>query len=70
MSTPTRDLGQNVEAPSFEPWLRVALAAFVPSLAAFFLPSALHLPAFVVAGLMVVVALGMLVVQERRYRTK
>ena len=70
MSTPTHDRVDDHEIPSFEPWLRVAFAALVPSLAALFLPAALHAPAFALAGLLVLIAFAMLVVQERRKKRR
>ena len=70
MNNPNNELGVDREIPRFEPWLRVALAAFVPSIAALFLPRALHAPTFAIAGLMVLIAFAMLVVQERRRNAK
>lgn len=58
------------DLPRSEPWLRVALSAFVPMLLALALPrSATMLLAFV-GGILLLIAIVLLVVQERRRRVR
>jgi hypothetical protein len=52
--------------PGYEPWLGVAGAACVPVLLMFVLPRSFLWPLGIIGGLLFVVALVMLVRQERR----
>jgi hypothetical protein len=56
-------------APSFEPWLTAAFAAFLPPLLSFFLPRSMQPYLFAAAGALVVASVVMLVAQERRKRS-
>lgn len=57
-----------VEAPAKpwyqrEPWLAVTVSAFVPVAVGFALPQSVHMPLLALAGLLVIVGLGLLVRQ-------
>lgn len=54
------------DAPRLEPWLGVSLLAIVPMLVAFVIPTEHVKFAAAIAGILLVIGLGMLVVQERR----
>jgi hypothetical protein len=58
------------DLPSFEPWLRMLFASFVPLVLAMFLPKALLLPLGGTSIAMVVAAVVMVVRQERRKRAR
>jgi hypothetical protein len=66
----TASLGDSVrpheEAPRLEPWLGVSLLAIVPMLVAFVIPKEHVVFAAAISGILLVVGLAMLVVQERR----
>ena len=52
-------------APSFEPWLGVAAAAFVPLSVMFVLPPSFLVPMIGLAGLLLLTGIVMLIRQER-----
>jgi hypothetical protein len=54
------------DAPRLEPWLLVSLLAIAPMIVAFAIPKALVVFAAAISGILLVVGLAMLVVQERR----
>jgi MFS superfamily sulfate permease-like transporter len=54
--------------PGYEPWLGVAAASFVPVLLMFVVPRTFVWPLAMIAGLLFLVALAMLIRQERRVR--
>ena len=54
------------DAPRLEPWLVVALLAIIPMLLAFAIPKSLVIFAAAISGILLVIGLAMLVVQERR----
>ena len=54
------------EAPRLEPWLGVSLLAIVPMLVAFIIPKEHVVFAAAISGILLIVGLAMLVVQERR----
>jgi hypothetical protein len=56
------------DAPRLEPWLVVSLLAIVPMIVAFAIPKAFVLYTAAISGILLVVGLAMLVVQERRRR--
>jgi hypothetical protein len=56
-------------APSFEPWMKTAFAAFIPPLVSFFLPRSLQPYFFAAGGALVLASIVMLVAQERRKRS-
>lgn len=61
-----RELHEQGEIPGMEPWLWWALAAFVPMIAGLLLPRVLLVPLLAASGLLLLVAVGKLIVQERR----
>jgi hypothetical protein len=70
MSSPTQsdyrvDHETEGGAPGVESWVKVALAAFVPLVLAFYLPSVLQPYLFVIGALLVVWSIVMLVRQQR-----
>jgi uncharacterized membrane protein YadS len=54
------------DAPRLEPWLVVALLAIIPMLVAFAIPKSLVVFAAAISGILLLIGLAMLVVQERR----
>jgi hypothetical protein len=54
------------QAPRLEPWLSVSLLAIVPMLVAFLIPKEHVIFAAAISGILLVVGLAMLVVQERK----
>lgn len=56
------------DAPRLEPWLGVSLLAIVPMLVAFAVPRSLVIYNAAISGILLVIGVGMLVVQERRNR--
>lgn len=57
---------ENHDAPRLEPWLVVALLAIIPMLVAFAIPKTHVVFAAAISGILLVVGLAMLVVQERK----
>jgi hypothetical protein len=53
-------------APRLEPWLGISLLAVVPMLAAFLIPKEHIVFAAAISGILLIVGIAMLVVQERR----
>ena len=53
-------------APKLEPWLVVSLLAIVPMVIALVIPNELVLYLAVISGILLVIGVAMLVVQERR----
>jgi len=53
------------EAPRLEPWLGVSLLAIVPMIVAFAIPKEFVLHAAAVSGVLFIIGLAMLVMQER-----
>lgn len=53
------------DLPRFHPWLRMMVAAFIPLLIAFFVPSAFQVYLFVLAGVALVGGLVLFLKEER-----
>jgi hypothetical protein len=53
------------EIPSFQPWLRVTCAAFIPVLLAFVLPRGYVYILFGITGALMIAGVVMLIKQER-----
>jgi hypothetical protein len=56
--------GQPHDVPSFHPWLRVMVAAFIPLLIAFFVPKTIQIYLFVLAGAALVFGLVLFFKEE------
>jgi hypothetical protein len=56
------------DAPKLEPWLVVSLLAILPMLVAFAIPKPLVVYTAAISGILLVIGLAMLIVQERRRR--
>ena len=54
------------DAPRLEPWLVVSLLAIIPMLVAFVIPKSHVVFVAAISGILLVVGLAMLVVQERK----
>lgn len=57
------------DTPRLEPWLVMSLLAIVPMIVAFAIPKTFVLYTAAISGILLVVGLAMLVVQERRRRS-
>ena len=66
MSAQIERVASRDDVPSFQPWLKLSLASFLPVTVSFFVPQSFMWYLIGLTGLGLATAVGMLIVQERR----